>query len=150
RPIRSSLCDGSAPLDVARAFRSHFGFDDFYVADLDAIAGGLPSSAIPSFLMNGLSLWVDAGAHSARLRAFCGQWTLASLGIVMGLETLTGPDALADILGYGPEHVLFSLDLRNGEPLGTLSGWKHPSARGVAAEAISMGVERLLVLDLAR
>ena len=43
RPIRSSLCSSSEPAAVARAIVERFGLQEFYIADLDAIAGGEPA-----------------------------------------------------------------------------------------------------------
>ena len=42
RPIVSRLTASASPLDVAGAIRAHFGRDEFYLADLDPIAGGGP------------------------------------------------------------------------------------------------------------
>src|SRR5437868_13104425 len=46
RPMVSTLTDSSDPLAVACAFRKRFGFEELYLADLDAIAGGEPASAL--------------------------------------------------------------------------------------------------------
>ena len=46
RPIVSKLTTSSRPLDVARAFREHFRFDELYVADLDAIVARATSKEI--------------------------------------------------------------------------------------------------------
>ena len=155
RPIRSSLCASSVPIDVARGFRSHFGFEEIYLADLDAIAGRKQAASFiwTMLLMDGFRLWVDAGVRGLSQAldvAGGGAWALFSPGIVVGLETLAGPDALADIVSVVGEEVILSLDLRDGEPVGNLQGWKYPTAWGIAAEAVGLGVKRLLVLDLAR
>jgi phosphoribosylformimino-5-aminoimidazole carboxamide ribotide isomerase len=148
RPITGSLCPSSEPLDVARAFRWGFGIQELYVADLDAIAGGPPSTELLSALLaEGFRLWVDAGVRSSdrarRLRR-------AGAGVVVGLETLPGPAVLAEILAEEGQDVILSLDLRDGSPLGALEGWQRPSAGGIAEEALRLGVKRLLILDLAR
>jgi phosphoribosylformimino-5-aminoimidazole carboxamide ribotide isomerase len=148
RPIVTPLCVGSSPLALARAFREHFGLAELYLADLDAIAGRPPARrTFAELIDDGFTLWVDGGVrtlHEARVPGEMGA------GIVVGLETLAGPEALAEILaGYG-ERVMLSLDLREGEPLGRREGWKQPDAHGIAAEAVGLGVQRVLALDLAR
>jgi phosphoribosylformimino-5-aminoimidazole carboxamide ribotide isomerase len=66
---------------------------------------------------------------------------------VVGLETIADRSELAVIVGYlGPERVAFSLDLKNGLPLGS---WGD-SPTAIATAAIRAGVRRLIVLDLAR
>jgi phosphoribosylformimino-5-aminoimidazole carboxamide ribotide isomerase len=148
RPIVSTLCPTSTPLSVARALRAHFGIDELYLADLDAIAGQPPDIGTCNLLhVNGFRLWVDAGIRTcleARILAAHG------VGVVVGLETVAGPDALAEILREQGERIVLSLDLRGGKPLGKLEGWKQPTARGIAAEAVALGVRHLLLLDLER
>jgi phosphoribosylformimino-5-aminoimidazole carboxamide ribotide isomerase len=148
RPIRSSLCKGSAPLSIARAFREHFGLEELYLADLEAIAGKERAGAVcAELLADGFRLWVDGGVR----RREDANAIAAGSGLVLGLETLQGACSLAEIVREHGERVLLSLDLREGEPLvGSLDGWQRPTALGIVAEAVSLGVKRILVLDLAR
>jgi phosphoribosylformimino-5-aminoimidazole carboxamide ribotide isomerase len=69
--------------------------------------------------------------------------------MVVGLETVSGPEALAVLCRRWGERVVLSLDLKNGEPLGDTSGWQRPDAEAIAAEAVALGVRRMIVLDLA-
>jgi len=148
RPIRGRLVDSSRPLAVAVAFRERLGLEELYLADLDAILGRGPNLAAWSALVEeGFRLWVDAGLRQpaeTRLLVDAGV-----AGIVVGLETLAGPKALAEIVAKHGNQVLFSLDLQHGNPLGDRAAWDHAEALGIAVRAIEMGVSRLLVLDLA-
>lgn len=147
RPVVSRLTPSCAPPDVARAFADHFGLTELYLADLDAIAGGPPAWATYAALhAGGFRLWVDAGVRrpeDARALASAGVGT-----VVVGLETVAGPDALGDVVSDLGERVVFSLDLRESTPLG--DGWGSADAWSVAGRAVGLGVRRLLVLDLAR
>src|SRR5262245_16458600 len=86
RPIVSRLCASSAPLAIARAFRDHFGLEELYLADLDALAGNPPRLDLYAALRaDGFRLWVDAGIRQpgdAELLADAGVERL-----VAGLET---------------------------------------------------------------
>jgi phosphoribosylformimino-5-aminoimidazole carboxamide ribotide isomerase len=149
-PISSRLTQSSDPVDVAQAFRVHFHLTELYLADLDAIAGAPPALAIYLALRSlGFRLWVDAG-----VRDVAGTERLAAAGIeqvVVGLETVAGPEALAGICRQiGPERVVFSLDLKDGQPLGNLSQWQPTDAWSIASQAIALGARRVIVLDLAR
>jgi phosphoribosylformimino-5-aminoimidazole carboxamide ribotide isomerase len=149
RPIQSRLTTSAYPLDVARAFQDHFGLTDLYVADLDAIAGGPPALGVLAALQTlGFRLAVDVGLRQARDAA-----PLSAIGVatvVAGLETLAGPAALEDLLAQiGADRLLFSLDLKDGQPLGG-APWAGSDAWEVAHQAVARGVRRLLVLDLAR
>jgi phosphoribosylformimino-5-aminoimidazole carboxamide ribotide isomerase len=150
RPIRSRLTPSSDPVDIARAFRAHFHLEELYLADLDAIAGAPPALATFLTLRSlGFRLWIDAG-----MRDVASTERLVAAGIdqiVVGLETVAGPQCLGDICHrIGSERVIFSLDLKDGLPLGNLSPWHQPDAWSIANEAIALGVRRLIVLDLAR
>ncbi len=149
RPIISRLTASSRPLDVADALAFSFDFGEFYVADLDAILGGEPTWAIYAALhQRGFRLWVDAG-----VRRMTNARPLADAGIdsiVVGLETVASPADLAEMAQAFGERLVFSLDLRQGEPLGERDAWQGRDAGGIAAEAVAFGVRRLLVLDLAR
>jgi phosphoribosylformimino-5-aminoimidazole carboxamide ribotide isomerase len=149
RPIVSRLTLSCDPREVASAFHTHFGFRWLYLADLDAIAGAEPALALYEELRReGFTLWVDGGVREAnRARQIAGAGVE---GVVIGLETMTGPEELAHACGDLGERVVFSLDLNGGEPLGNLSAWSRRDARGIAAEAVAAGVQRLLVLDLLR
>src|SRR5439155_12592681 len=126
RPIASKLTASCQPVDVARAFRDRLGLAQIYLADLDAIAGARPSWKIYSEVQAlGCRLWVDAGIHHV-----ADALELARHGIqdvVIGLETIAGPDVLTSTCReLGGDRIIFSLDLKNGRPLGALTSWKQP------------------------
>jgi phosphoribosylformimino-5-aminoimidazole carboxamide ribotide isomerase len=149
-PIRSCLTPSCQPPEVAAALRGQFGFTELYVADLDAIAGASPALGIHGALRSlGFHIWVDAG-----VRTVAEVEPLLEVGIekiVVGLETVAGPEALADICRHiGTERLVFSLDLKAGLPLGDGSPWRQADAWSIATEAIAIGVRQVIVLDLAR
>jgi phosphoribosylformimino-5-aminoimidazole carboxamide ribotide isomerase len=152
RPIISKLVDSAEPLAVARAFREHFGFSEFYLADLDAIQHGLPQVATYRRLCEAdFRLWIDAGIRTS------GAGVLAALiesgaSVVVGLESVGGPTELQRIVEcVGAGRVVFSLDLKAGQPLGRTDLWPGPDAWSIAEHAITaLGVRRLIVLDLTR
>jgi len=150
RPIVSRLTDSSQPLDVAQAFRTHFGLAEIYVADLDAIAGAAPAWPIHAELRaHGFRLWVDAGVRAREQAAALADQGIE--GIVVGLETVPGPETLAALCQeFGSDRTIFSLDLKGGQPLGAASAWRASDAWGIALQAVELGVRRLIVLDLER
>jgi phosphoribosylformimino-5-aminoimidazole carboxamide ribotide isomerase len=154
RPLRTRLHTNSDPLGVARGFRDMLGFRELYLADLDAIAGSAPSRSLYEAIGSlGLELWVDAGVRD-----------LTSLGpllaadvatIVVGLETLRGPVALAAICAeVAPVRLVFSLDLREGRPVfagrESRQGWGTSDPFDLACSVVELGIYRLLLLDLAQ
>jgi phosphoribosylformimino-5-aminoimidazole carboxamide ribotide isomerase len=149
RPIVSQLSPSPNPLDVARSFRDQCGLTEYYMADLDAIGGAEPALATYAAIRSlGCSLWVDAGLRDAGQAA-----PLRDAGIkkiVAGLETIGRPVELTTLCcQFGRDRIVFSLDLKNGVPLGNESAWGC-DPRAIAARAVEAGVHHLIVLDLAR
>lgn len=150
QPIESCLTASCDPIDVARAFRDRLGLSTVYLADLDAIAGSDPAWRTYAALEKlGIRLWVDAGLRDENQAA-----RLEKAGvdtIVCGLETLRGPEVLSALVKQvGPERLVFSLDLMAGEPMGETAAWGNADAYAVAAQALEVGLRRMIVLDLAR
>ncbi len=151
RPVVSRLTPSSRPGDVARALVQNYYPREIYVADLDAIAGAAPDwSVYAEIKLTGVELWVDAGIRDMQRAREMVRAGIA--GVVCGLESLPGPELLRDALAaFGPEQVIFSLDLKNGRPLGDLRAWPLlDGAMDVTSHVIEQGVRRLIVLDLAR
>jgi phosphoribosylformimino-5-aminoimidazole carboxamide ribotide isomerase len=149
RPVVSRLVASSAPLAVARALYEHFGRAEFYVADLDALAGSEPDwETFGALRGGGFGLWADAGVRE--VTSACQLADRGVEGVVVGLETVTGPAELAEAVRRLGERVVFSLDLRAGRPLGDTNAWGGADAASVASRAVRLGVRRILVLDLAR
>jgi phosphoribosylformimino-5-aminoimidazole carboxamide ribotide isomerase len=148
RPLLSCLTSSTQPRLVARALRDRLGLEQLYLADLDAIAGAAPRlEDYAELATDGFGLWIDAGVRrveQARLLA-----GIPGAHVVIGLETVAGPSELARCVQQYPGQVIFSLDLRDGEPLGDRAAWHGATAKAIAAQAIAMGVRRLLLLDLA-
>lgn len=153
RPIKSLLCDDASPATVASALVK-LGFDEAYVADLDAIAGAEPDWRTYQALMDcGLRLLIDAGAATAQRAQALAQFSRSKqpADIIIGLESLANIADLASIASLvDGNHLIFSLDLRNGVPITRVSQWQSFPAESIAAEVISQGFRRLIVLDVAR
>jgi phosphoribosylformimino-5-aminoimidazole carboxamide ribotide isomerase len=149
RPIVSRLVASTRPVDLALAFREHLGLSEIYVADLDAIAGKPPAQPTYDALhAAGFSLWVDPGIRDERgleraLEAGIGH-------VILGLETIPGPDLLARACRRAPERIVFSLDLKNGRALGNRSAWNGGDAWTIADQAAKIGARSIIVLDLSR
>jgi phosphoribosylformimino-5-aminoimidazole carboxamide ribotide isomerase len=181
RPLVSTLTASTEPLAVADAIRTRHGLSEFYLADLDAIEGAAPAlDTFDRLRAIGLQLWVDAGVRDARDAE---RITEHVDSIVVGLETVRGPEVLAEICkflrpsppasegegmgmrGVGPNpspdpsskrgrekdsSPIFSLDLRDGQPLADCTAWGTTDPLLIAERAIAAGIRRMIVLDLAR
>jgi phosphoribosylformimino-5-aminoimidazole carboxamide ribotide isomerase len=137
-------------LALATAYRGRLGLDELYVADLDAIVSGQPQHAIVRRLADVGPMWLDAGISS--VEAALDAIAAGATRIIVGLETLTAFDTLADICtAVGSKRVAFSLDLRDGLPIHRMDARAadmHP--QGIAARAVDAGASTMIVIDLAR
>lgn len=147
RPIQSPLTDSVDPLSMALAIREKFGFDELYVADLDAITRGQPDLSLYESLRNhGFRLWIDAGISSPV--AAREHIDLGVERVIVGLESCPSPESLGEILHSVPsDRVAFSLDLKEGVPMGSPAWGTSPLE--IARMAIKAGITKLIVLDLA-
>jgi phosphoribosylformimino-5-aminoimidazole carboxamide ribotide isomerase len=150
RPIDSPLIRSTDPSEVAAHLCETFDADTLYVADLDAITGQADSlgNDVPTPGRN-VAIWIDAGVRTVddvdRLLT-CGVDR-----VIIGLETLPSPVVLAQIVRMaGADRIVFSLDLRGGEPICGSAGWGRPRAEQVADRAMDAGVTRVILLDLSR
>ena len=149
-PVRSRLLDRGAEGDavaLGRAYRDLLDCDEWYVADLDAPAGGAVQHAVVKALVGlGGRVLVDAavsGPERARELVANG-----AARVVVGLETLPSFDALAAVVRALGPRVVFSLDLRDGAPLAGASLARTPLE--LARAAVTAGAGAIIVLDLAR
>ena len=122
------------------------------MADLDAIAGAEPAWDIyRAIAATGLQPMIDLGLHglptAERLQSLIASGTLAAA--VVGLESLPDVEHLRRLLDlFGPERVVFSLDMQDGRPITQIPEWQQQPPAAIAATAISLGIQRLLLLDL--
>jgi len=150
KPLQSILTSVTAPLEVAKAFKN-LGFTELYIADLDAIISCTTDFSTHKQIaaQTGLKLLVDAGITSID-RA---QNLLDSgvLKVVVGTETLQRKGFIKDaVKRFGSQRVILSLDLKGEKVMVKLGFDGCLSPLCLLREFKSMGVEQVIVLDLAR
>lgn len=148
--MASDLAINGDPAELVRFYRERCGLEDLYVADLDAIGGGVFQADLIRSLGGRGSLWVDAAVTTVAQADAVRR--AGATHLVVGLETLTSYDALAEIVAaQAGRPVVLSLDLRSAVPL-----WRPGSTIGgdaietVVRRALQAGVGTFLVLDLDR
>jgi phosphoribosyl isomerase A len=133
RPIVSPLCASSDPLAVARILGRHCASARLYVADLDALQGGVSQIATLRALLEAdprLELWLDAGFADVGAAAEVMSALAPHVGRVVpvfGSESLRSRQALATCFGAsGMPNGVLSLDRRDGHRLDASGCWDAP------------------------
>ncbi len=149
REVDGVLGRGNDPVALAMAMTRRCGTRRIYVADLDAI-GGLPGhlDVVTDLVGHGLDVWLDAGIAGPNdampwLEAF------ESLSLVLGLETISGHEALAATSRLAPERMVFSLDLDNGVPR-MAGSWGTTEPEDLFRLVAEAEISRCLAIDLVR
>jgi len=136
RPIESPLCRSHDPVTVARMLCAHVAARALYIADLDALTGGVPQAALIASLheaLPGIELWIDAGfarradAEALRGAVKAGPDAASRIVPVFGSESLRGAADLADCLQPGDAGAILSLDRRDGRVLDEAGCWTSPA-----------------------
>jgi phosphoribosylformimino-5-aminoimidazole carboxamide ribotide isomerase len=150
QPVESILFKSTEPLEVAKRFRA-LGFNELYVADLDAIIDcSLNFQSLKKIAdETGLKLMVDAGITSiARAK------TLLDIGIsklIIGTETLQSKKFVEQVVEiFGGDRVVVSLDLKGEKVLVKLGFDGCLSPICLLQDFKRMGVSQVIVLDLVR
>lgn len=150
KPLESSLVKSIEPVEVAKAFKE-LGFNELYVADLDAIIDCSSNFETLKSIANetGLKLLVDAGITSLeRARKLLDSGVSK---LIIGTETLQSKSFIGEaVKSFGSDRVVVSLDLKGDKILVKLGfdGCKSPIC--LLQDFKQMGVSQVIVLDLNR
>lgn len=153
QPVESRYADDSRPGSIAHVYASRFGFQDCYVADLNAICDGqMDVAALEAIAVQGLNVWLDVGIGSTHKWQTCQSALRNWLPYrwVVGLESLESWQSLEELLAeIQPERLVFSLDMKAGHPLSAREDFLGMSPVQIARRAAEIGVKSMILLDLA-
>jgi phosphoribosylformimino-5-aminoimidazole carboxamide ribotide isomerase len=150
RPLKSVLFPSPDPLELAKVFDS-LGFDELYIADLDAILKDEEDFLTFTRIVSetDLTLMVDAGISDlARAEKVL---EAGASNVIIGTETLTDLGFTGEaVRALGEDRVIVSVDLKGGELLSRSKHIRELSPLRLVEGLEDMGVVRVIVLDLAR
>jgi phosphoribosylformimino-5-aminoimidazole carboxamide ribotide isomerase len=148
QPLKSVLCVSNDPVDVATALKT-IGFDELYVADLDAITGGQQNFSLFKRIADetSLKLMVDAGITNLKKAEEVLKSHVSK--VIIGTETMSSANFVAEAIEFfGNEKVVVSLDLIGNR---VISGFEIATLAKPMAflrEFQDMGLSQIIVLDL--
>ena len=149
RPICSQLTESIDPSVILRTMQSSFALTNFYIADLDAIQRlQLNRCTIAELTRGEASLMVDRGVRSARDIQELLELDVAQ--VIVALETLPDLQTVTEWMSeFGPDVLVASIDLVNGQPVTKNADWGNLSPLQIASQLVDVGFHQLVVLDLA-
>jgi phosphoribosylformimino-5-aminoimidazole carboxamide ribotide isomerase len=150
QPLKSILSSSSESLELAKAFDS-FGFNELYMADLDAITKNDENFSVYSEVVSetNLSLMIDAGIND--LERAMKVFDAGASNIIIGTETLTDLDFVQNaIQTFSEDSVIVSIDLKEGELLTKSKKIKSMEPLQLVNLLEDLGVARIIILDLSR
>ena len=136
RPIRSSLCESSAPLDLAPRLLARAASDTLYIANLDALKDNELQFDILTALLERLpavQLWVDGGFRDAEsIEAFRQRLGTRADRVtpIVASESLPDADTARDVTGYVRGTIT---------PLGATTAWPVIADASIVGRRISVG-----------
>jgi phosphoribosylformimino-5-aminoimidazole carboxamide ribotide isomerase len=150
QPLKSVLCASAEPVAVALALKA-FGFNELYIADLDAITGGYPNFSLFRKVAaeTGFEMMVDAGVTS--LEAVHELLDSGVSKVIIGTETLAGTSFVAEAVeSFRTEKIMVSLDLKGNRVLSRFKPNTPVEPMTLLRKFQDVGVSQIIVLDLAK
>ncbi len=150
RPLQSIGCQTPDPVEIALSIRSRFGFNEWYIADLDGIVHRQWNcDLLESLVKRGFSLRVDLGISSIEDLYQVGKLQ-EKMEFILASESLidyTTFDLLSSMID--PGQLTFSLDLIEGEMICPEGAWRDRSILEIIDYITRRGLRKVIVLDLA-
>lgn len=150
KPLKSVLFSDAIPVQIAHTL-NRLGFEELYVADLDAILTNRPNFNIINQITTStkLKLMVDAGLTDLKRAKKLLENNAAK--IVIGTETLRSANFVnTAISSLGSDRIIVSLDLKNRQLLRNFEKEKNLNLIKLPKAFQEMGLKQMIVLDLAR
>jgi phosphoribosylformimino-5-aminoimidazole carboxamide ribotide isomerase len=150
KPLQSVLINSFNPVEVALEFEK-LGFNQLYIADLDAIITcSMDFSTIKQIAdQTDLELMVDAGITSTKRAQHLLDNGVSKL--IIGTETLERQDFVEEAVHhFGKDHLIVSLDLKGEETILKTKFDCYTDPISLLEQFKRIGVAEVIILDLAR
>lgn len=153
-PIQSKLTPSCMFLDVLQAFHQHFGFTEFYIADLDALMTNGEKNQLSLLprkneLRFSSTLMLDAGIRDLKSTAEVLESGVEK--VIIGTETLLSPEELEDIVKcYGAHRLVISIDTQASRvisPSPQIEDLTPPEAMRIFKKT---GIQEFILLQLGK
>jgi len=149
KPLKSVLINDSNPIRIALKLKNKYLFNEFYIADLDAILQKKPNIAIISKILDipGVEIMIDPGIKTKKNVEKYFKLKIKSL--ILGLETLKDLKVITECLNqFDTNKIVVSVDMYNEVSQTNIKELKNQDILKVVDKIEDLGVVNIILLDL--
>lgn len=149
KPLKSVLINDSNPIRIALKLKNKYLFNEFYIADLDAILQKKPNIAIISKIRDipGVEIMIDPGIETKKNVEKYFKLNIKSL--ILGLETLRDLKVIRGCLNlFDTNKIVVSVDMYNEVIQTNIKEFKNQDILEVVRKIEDLGIVNIILLDL--
>ncbi|MHA1349504.1 MAG: HisA/HisF-related TIM barrel protein [Promethearchaeota archaeon] len=149
KPLKSVLINDSNPTRIASKLKNEYLFNEFYIADLDAILQGKPNIAILLKILDipGVEVMIDPGIKTEKNLEKYFKLNLKSL--ILGLETLRDLNVITRCLKlFDSNKIVVSIDMYNEVIQTNIKEIRNQNILEIVRKIEDLGVVKIILLDL--
>ncbi len=149
KPLKSVLINDSNPTRIALKLKNEYLFNEFYIADLDAILQKKPNIAIISKIRDipGVEIMIDPGIKTKKNVEKYFKLNIKSL--ILGLETLRDLKVIRECLNlFDTNNIVVSVDMYNEVIQTNIREFKNQDILEVVSKIEDLGIVNIILLDL--
>ena len=149
KPLKSVLINDSNPIRIALKLKNEYLFNEFYIADLDAILQKKPNITILSKILDipGVEIMIDPGIKTKKNVEKYFRLNLKSL--VFGLETLKDLKVITEALKlFDTNKIVVSIDMYNEVIQTNIKEINNLDILEIIRKIEDLGLFNIILLDL--
>ena len=149
KPLKSVLINDSNPTRIVVKLKDDYLFNEFYIADLDAILQRNPNITIISEILDipGVEIMIDPGIKTKKNVEQYFKLNLKSL--IFGLETLTDLKVITESLKlFDANKIVVSIDMYNEVIQTNIKEIRNQDILEIVRKIEDLGVVNIILLDL--
>lgn len=151
QPLKSKMFKSTDPIEIIKELNQNICFNEFYIADLDAIIKRNPNFDLYLEILETLNvnIIVDPGIKNRKELSTFIKFDFYKL--ILGLETIGDFQIISDALKYlGNDKIIVSVDMYKGKIISNIKEIKNQVPLKVIEKIEKIGIKEIILLDLYR
>ncbi|MFX1411254.1 MAG: HisA/HisF-related TIM barrel protein [Promethearchaeota archaeon] len=151
KPLQSKLFKSQNPMEIIKELKQRIYFNEFYIADLDAIINKKPNLALYTKILKSLdvNIIIDPGITSRKDLLIFSKFKFNKL--ILGLETINSFQSIYDAVKiFGNKKLIVSIDMFKGKIISNIKEIKNQIPLPVIKQIEEIGIKEIILLDLFR